>query len=101
MNHRQKIEFQTQAERYLEKNQINDLFDTLLKSLLIDRPDEPIEYLINKLKGKDIRKLFIVGPAGVMKLDIAKVIGQRFGFKIVDSKQIIKEEWNAKNPGFV
>jgi len=74
MNHRQKIEFQTQAERYLEKNGVSELFDKLLKGLLIDKPEAPIDYLIKKLKGKEIRKLFVIGPAGVLKLDIAKVI---------------------------
>jgi len=101
MNHRQKIEFQTQAERFLEKNKVDELFDSLLKSLLIDRPEAPIDYLISKLKGKEIRKLIIVGPAGSQKVDIAKVIAQRFGFKVITTKEIIKEELQAKNEDFI
>jgi adenylate kinase len=74
MNHRQKLEFQTAAERFLEKNKVDSLFENLLKELLIHQPENPIDFLISQLKAKDYRRLFFVGPAGIGKCDFSKVI---------------------------
>lgn len=33
-------------EGYLEDNQVYELFENLLKQLVINRPEEPLEFLI-------------------------------------------------------
>ena len=33
-------------ESYLEDNQVYELFENLLKQLVISRPDEPLDFLI-------------------------------------------------------
>lgn len=36
-------------ESYLEENQVYELFESLLKQLVINRPEQPLDFLIQKL----------------------------------------------------
>ena len=43
-------------EQYLEDNQVYELFENMLKQLVISRPDDPLDFMIQKLT-KPERKL--------------------------------------------
>ena len=49
MDKLQKFEYMQSIEAYLEDNQVYELFEGLLKQLVISRPDEPLDFLIQKL----------------------------------------------------
>lgn len=53
MNKSQKIEYQQLIEKYLEDNQVYDLFENLIKMLLKEKPKDPIDFLINKLENPE------------------------------------------------
>ncbi|OMJ83661.1 hypothetical protein SteCoe_15389 [Stentor coeruleus] len=78
MDLKQKQDFQEEVEIFLDQYQIHDLFDYLLKELLIDRPDEPIDYLISKLQTKRRRRLFLIGGIGSRRRQIARELSSRF-----------------------
>ena len=51
----QRFEFQQSIEQFLEQNQVYELFEGLLKDLVANRPEQPLDFLIQKLqkpKGK-------------------------------------------------
>lgn len=57
----QRFEFQQSIEQFLEQNQVYELFEGLLKDLVANRPDKPLDYLIEKLqkpKGKLTYNIF-------------------------------------------
>ena len=49
MDKQQKLEYQTTIENYLSKEHVYDLFEDLLKQIVVKQPDDPISYLIEKL----------------------------------------------------
>ena len=49
MDKQQKLEYQTRIENYLNKEHIYDLFEDLLKQLVVKQPSDPISFLIDKL----------------------------------------------------
>jgi adenylate kinase len=49
MDKQQKLEYQNRIENYLAKDNIYDLFEDLLKQLIVKQPDDPISFLIDKL----------------------------------------------------
>lgn len=49
MDKQQKLEYQNKIENYLAKEHVYDLFEDLLKHLVIKQPDDPISFLIDKL----------------------------------------------------
>ena len=49
MDKQQKLEYQTRIENYLSKEHVYDLFEDLLKQLVVKQPTDPISFLIDKL----------------------------------------------------
>ena len=53
MNKTQKLEYQQELEKYLENKQIYDMFEHLMKSLIKERPENPLEFMISKLENTE------------------------------------------------
>lgn len=53
MNKAQKVEYQEGIEKYLEDNQIYDIFEQLMKSLLKERPKDPLQFMVAKLESPE------------------------------------------------
>lgn len=49
MDKQSKLEYQQKVEKYLAENNVYDLFEDLLKNIVIRQPDDPISYMIDKL----------------------------------------------------
>lgn len=49
MDKQAKLEYQQKVEKYLTDNRVYDLFEDLLKSLIVKQPDNPISFMIDKL----------------------------------------------------
>lgn len=45
-----KFDYMSSIESYLNENQVYELFEDLLKQLVISRPDKPLEFLLQKIK---------------------------------------------------
>ena len=58
MDRTEKLEFQQKIEAYFEERRVYDLFEKLLKELVISKPKDPIDYLIHRIKKKDCKKVF-------------------------------------------
>jgi adenylate kinase len=87
-----KQEFQDSVEKFLEEYKIYDLFDSLLKELLIDRPPHPLDYLIHKLEAKPRRRLFLVGGIGHKRRQVARELSSRFNIEKVFLQDHLKSE---------
>jgi adenylate kinase len=55
MDKLQKFEYMQSIESYLEDNQVYELFEGLLKQLVINRPEQPLDFLIQKLSKPDCK----------------------------------------------
>ena len=53
MDKASKLTYQKEAERYLESKKVYELFEDLLKDLVIHKPNDPLEHLIHKLDEKN------------------------------------------------
>ena len=45
----QKLNYQRDVEKYLESKKIYEMFETMVRSLVINQPRDPIDYMIQKL----------------------------------------------------
>jgi adenylate kinase len=50
MDKLQKLDYLTQIESYLEREEIYELMGDLLKEIIIHRPPQPLDFIIEKLK---------------------------------------------------
>ena len=56
-----KLKNQKEIETYLEEKCVYDIFEDLLKKLMINKPENPINYLVDALsevEGNNILKLY-------------------------------------------
>jgi len=92
MDTKQKLEYQQTVESYLEDSNVYDLFEHLLKELLVDRPSDPLSYLVHKLEVTPARRVFLVGGAGSRKRAVGQELAQRFKLEFVSVGTVLKSE---------
>ena len=44
-----KLEYQKGLEDYIEEHNLHELFQGMMKNLVIDKPEDPVSYLCEKL----------------------------------------------------
>ena len=65
MDRKEKLEYEKGIEQYFDDNKVYDLFEKLFKELLVNRPEDPLDYLIGRLKLQDTKRIFITGYSGI------------------------------------
>ena len=44
-----KLDFQRQLEEYLEEQKVYDIFESMMKGLIMHKPKDPLQFLVKKL----------------------------------------------------
>ena len=65
------------SANYVEQKKIFQLFESLLQTLLIHRPEKPISHLINVLKRDDAPRVVVSGPPGAQARSVCELIAAR------------------------
>ena len=74
MDRTEKLEYEKGIERYFDEHKVYDLFEKLFKELLVNRPENPLDYLIARLKRQDTKRIFITGYSGTNRKSISLAI---------------------------
>ena len=103
MDKQQKLEYQTRIENYLSKEHVYDLFEDLLKQLVVKQPSDPLSFLIDKLSIpqstsslKKDKKIFIIGPPGFKVREFALQVGDHYKFTTISVGDLLKKEVSKK-----
>ncbi|XP_075434869.1 adenylate kinase 8 isoform X2 [Ascaphus truei] len=61
---------------YAEENKVFDILQKMVGNLLVDRPEDPIQYLIDHLRNDndEIPRIFLLGPPASGKHTMAKLV---------------------------
>ena len=70
--------FSRQAAAYLEENEIYDLFESLLKTVILHQPDDPLQFMIDTLKQEVKVKVILMGPPGIGRSEYARDLATNF-----------------------
>lgn len=96
MNKGEKLQFQKSIENYFEDKRVYDLFEKLLKELVVNKPNDPISYLIKRLKTEDISRVFITGSSGCDRKEISLLIADDLRYSCVSVGDLIVKETDKK-----
>lgn len=90
-------EEELKIEEYFEEKKVYELFKGLMKELTVYQPENPIEFLMQKLEKPRQRRMFIVGPPGSNRKEVALSVADHFGAVCISTGDVIQKELNKKN----
>ena len=106
MDRNEKLQYQQSIENYFESKRIYDLFEKLMKELVINKPSDPIDYLTKRLKDKVKdskvyfknlgKRVFITGSPGLERKEIALSLAENFNYECCSVRDLITREINKK-----
>ena len=71
-------EEEIKIEEYFEEKKVYQLMKNLMKKVVTERPEDPIDFLIDQLEKPKPRRVFLVGPPGSNRKEIALSLGEHF-----------------------
>jgi adenylate kinase len=93
----EKQEFVDKTNEYLESNEVYDLFDSLLKQLVINQPANPIKFLMEQLKKKPPLMICVLGPPGVNRSRFCGRLAAEYKVKHIQVGKLLKERRELKD----
>lgn len=73
-----------------------EMFEDLLQKLLVKKPEKPVDFLIEQLNKKQLRRVFVMGPPGTFRTECTKQISEEMGWHPIQLGYLMKEEENKK-----
>lgn len=47
---KEKLDYQAELESYMEENDVYQVFETMMKNLIIQQPEDPVPFLLDVLQ---------------------------------------------------
>ena len=97
MDRVQKLEYEKSMEDYFHEHKVYDLMEKLFEELIINKPKDPIDYLIDRLKRKRTTKIFITGYSGSSAKNISLSLANSLGFSCLKISDLLEREISKNN----
>ena len=92
MDRVQKLEYEKSMEEYFHTHKVYELIERLFEELIVNKPENPIDYLIERLKRKTTKRIFITGTPGAGVDDICLALTNSLEYKCINMTQLIDNE---------
>ena len=92
MDRVQKLEYEKSMEEYFHTHKVYDLIERLFEELIVNKPENPIDYLISRLKRKTTKRIFITGTPGAGVDNICLALTNSLEYKCINMAQLIDNE---------
>ena len=97
MDRVQKLEYEKSMENYFHEHKVYDLMERLFEELIINKPKDPIDFLINRLKRKTTKKIFITGFSGAGLKNVSLELANSLGFSCLNISHLLEREISKNN----
>ncbi|XP_048414429.1 adenylate kinase 8 isoform X1 [Stegostoma tigrinum] len=79
---------------YAEKHGIFQILQRMLQCLLVDKPNDPIQYMIDHLKREndEVPRIFLLGPPASGKLTVAKLLCDKINTNVLTLDNMLASE---------
>ena len=96
MDRTEKLEYEKGIEQYFDDHKVYDLFEKLFKELIINKPENPVDYLIERLGRKDLKRIFITGYSGTNRKSISLALANSLGYSCLSMDHLLDREISKK-----
>lgn len=97
MDRVQKLEYEKTMEDYFHEHKVYDLIERLFEELIINKPENPIDYLIERLKRKTPKRIFITGYSGTNVKTISLALANNLGYICLNISHLLEREMSKNN----
>ena len=114
----QKFDYMQSIENYLDENQVYELFEDLLKQLIVSRPEQPLQFLLQKIKMNQgkllirlvlslsvlkyifaiVRRIFLLGAPGACRQENLEALSEYFEWKRISTGKLLREHIQSSGP---
>lgn len=84
-------------EDYFHEHKVYDLIERLFEELIINKPENPIDYLIERLKRKTPKRIFITGYSGTSVKTISLALANNLGYTCLNISHLLEREISKNN----
>lgn len=98
MDKMQKMDFMQSVEQYLNDHQVYEMFEDLIRQVVVSRPADPHEFILQKIKARRSQRIFLLGAPGTHKQQNLEVLAEQFQWKKISTGQLIREHVEAAGP---
>jgi adenylate kinase len=92
MNSIQKTEYLQEIHAYLEEKKAYLLFEDLLQSLVMNKPEDPLSFLIDKLEKPKGKVFCIIGPPNCKSKEITLKLKTHFKAETLITGDLLRKE---------
>ena len=96
MDRTEKLNYEKGIEKYFDDHKVYDLLEKLFKELIVNRPANPIDYMIERLKRKPVKRIFITGSGGDNYKSISMDLANELGYSCLVMGDEISKELSKK-----
>lgn len=82
----------------MEENQVYELFEDIMKQVIVARPEEPLAFIIQKIKMSKVRRVFLIGAPGSQRQESLDAISEYFEWKRISVGKMLREHVNSNGP---
>lgn len=75
-----------------------ELFEDLLKQLIVARPENPLQFLLQKIKMSQVRRVFLLGAPGACRQENLEALSEYFEWKRISTGKLLREHVSAQGP---
>ena len=97
MDRVQKLEYEKSMEEYFHTHKVYDLIERLFEELIVNKPENPIDYLIARLQRKTTKRIFITGTPGAGVDNICLALTNSLEYKCINMTQLIENEMSKES----
>ena len=98
MDKMQKMDFMQSIETYLNEHQVYELFEDLIRQVVVARPQDPHQFILQKIKARRSQRIFLLGAPGTKKQSVVEPLSEQFEWKKISAGQLIMEHVQARGP---
>jgi adenylate kinase len=83
MNSTELVEYQKRVEDYIQNTKMTDLFENLTRILVLSKPKDPINFLVEVVENRRIQRLILVsGIVSSKRAEIVQTLSNSFNYKV-------------------
>lgn len=97
MNKDNRTEYEIESEKYLEKNNLFSLFQHLTEQLVVEKPIDPLGFILNLLEKPVSQTLILLAPPGWLENDTVESLEKGLGAKLINIQSQTEDQYGNKD----